>query len=185
MNFCHRLWQGRKRMKGDPVELLTCCVWLTWSNLSNLCLRPQAQIAFQFPFSPRLTVISCWLNSLACLAIEYSLQREGENQYQAYEPPFLLHMLCTGKKGAYIWAAQPGMPEVCSYYHPSLGMWSSGVPVEWWGRYINSVSKQSLASCFKNTFKRSQSTFCCHLWLMTRLLFQNPLQQWAKLFLHQ
>lgn len=77
MNLGHRLWQGRRCMKRDPAELLTCCVWLTWSNL---CLCPQAWVAFQFSFSPRLTVISCWLNSSACLAIEYSLKRKrGES----------------------------------------------------------------------------------------------------------
>lgn len=150
MNLCHRLWQGRRRMKADPVELLTCCVWLTWSNLSNLCLCPQAWIAFQFPFSPRLTVICCWLNSSACLAGEYSLQREGENQYQAWEPPFLLHMLCTGTK-RWIHLGSTARYARGVQLLPSL----YGNVLQWCSRYISSISKQNLGSSFKNTFKKS------------------------------
>lgn len=153
MSLCHRLWQGRRCMKADPVELLTCCVWLTWSNLSNLCLCPQEWIAFQFPFFPRLTVISCWLNPSACLAVECSLQREEGESVPTYKPPVLLHTL--GHKGEYFWAAQPGMPEVCSFCHLYMGVCSSGVPAGWWGRYISSESKQNLGCCFKNTLKTS------------------------------
>lgn len=166
------------------MELLTCCVWLTWSNLSNLCLCPQAWIAFQFPFSPRLTVISCCLNSSACLAVDYSLQRGGESQCQESEPPFLLHMLCTGKKRVNLSGQHSQACQRCAVI--AIPLWECAAVVfqerGWVGTIVLHPNKTWAP--VSNTLLKSQSMFCCHLWLMTKPLVWNPLQQWTKAFLH-
>lgn len=140
---------------------------------------------FPIFFSPRLTVISCWLNSSACLAIEYSLQRKGKNWYWTDEPTFLLHILRTGEKRV---NKSEQHNQACwrcvVYYHPPVGMQSSGVPAGWWSKYIRLYPNKAWAPVPK-THLKSQSTFFRRLYLFPRLLFQNALRHWTLRFLHQ
>lgn len=152
MNLCHRLWQGRRCMKGDPAELLTCCMWLTWSNL---CLCPQAWIAFQVSISPRLTVISCW--QFLCL-FSYRVQpteERGElvpNIWATFSASHTFHReKGMNTSGQHNQACQRCVvmtipPWECG---PVAFLWSGGAGA------LDSASKQNLGSYFKSTFKKS------------------------------
>lgn len=143
---------GRRRMKEDPAALLTRCMWLTWSNL---CLCPQAWIAFQFSFSPKLTVISCW--QFLCL-FSYRVQPaegKGELVLNIWATFSALHALHREKRvntsGQHNEACQRLVVITIPLWEcgPAAFLWGGGVGA------LDSVSKQSLGSYFKNAFKKS------------------------------
>lgn len=102
-------------------------------------------------FSPRLTVISRWLNSPACLAAEYRLWRKGQNGYWTCEPPLLHREKSVNTSGQHNQARQRCV--VITFplreCRPAAFLWSSAV-----GTLDFVSNKQSLGSYFKTTFEK-------------------------------